>query len=118
MSDAFVGLLLAPWLVPITAPGLGDVTGQHAQLTSLAVDLTRIMMISPVLFAVSGMFMGILNSRHHFLAPAFAPIFYNIAIIVGALFSHDVKVLAFAVVIGALLHLVVQLPALRLVGMI
>jgi putative peptidoglycan lipid II flippase len=114
---ALLALLLAPLIVPITAPGLGDDTGQHAQLTSLAVDLTRIMMISPVLFAVSGMFMGILNSRHHFLAPAFAPMFYNAAIIVGALVSDDVKVLAFAVVIGALLHLLVQLPALRLVGM-
>jgi putative peptidoglycan lipid II flippase len=114
---AFVGLLLAPWLVPITAPGLGDETGQHAQLTSLAVDLTRIMLVSPVLFAVSGMFMGILNARHHFLAPALAPMFYNAAIIIAALVSDDVKVLAFAVVIGALLHLLVQLPALGLVGM-
>ena len=112
-----VGLLLAPLLVPLTAPGLGDETGQHAHLTSLAVDLTRIMMLSPLLFAVSGMFMGILNARHHFLAPAFAPMFYNAAIIVGALISHDVKVLAICVVLGALLHLVVQVPALRLVGM-
>ena len=46
------------------------------------------MMLSPVLFAVSGMFMGILNARHHFLAPAFAPMFYNAAIIVGALISQ------------------------------
>jgi putative peptidoglycan lipid II flippase len=114
---AIVGLLLAPLLVPLTAPGLGDETGQHAHLTSLAVDLTRIMMLSPVLFAVSGMFMGILNARHHFLAPAFAPMFYNAAIIVGALISRDVKILAICVVLGAVLHLVVQLPALRLVGM-
>ena len=95
---AVLGLLLAPLIVPLTAPGLGDDAGQHAQLTSLAVDLTRIMMISPVLFAVSGMFMGILNARHHFLAPAFAPMFYNAAIIVGALVSNDVKVLALCVV--------------------
>jgi len=114
---ALIALLLAPLIVPVTAPGLGDDTGQHAHLTALAVDLTRIMMISPVLFAVSGMFMGILNARHHFLAPAFAPMFYNAAIIVGALISDDVKVLAFAVVIGALLHLAVQVPALRLVRM-
>ncbi len=114
---AVLGLLLAPLLVPLTAPGLGEGTGQQAQLTSLAVDLTRIMMLSPVLFAVSGMFMGILNARHHFLAPAFAPMFYNAAIIVGALVSKDVKVLAVCVVLGAVLHLVVQLPALRLVGM-
>ena len=104
-------------LVPHHRPGLGDETGQHAQLTSLAVDLTRIMLISPVLFCVSGMFMGILNARHHFLAPALAPMFYNTAIIVAALFSDDVRVLAFAVVVGAALHLVVQVPALRIVGM-
>ena len=74
-------------------------------------------MISPVLFAVSGMFMGILNARHHFFAPAFAPMFYNAAIIVGALISDDVRVLAFCVVAGAMLHLLVQVPALRLVHM-
>ncbi len=114
---AVVGLLVAPLIVPATAPGLGDETGQHAELTGLAVDLTRVMMISPVLFAVSGMFMGILNARHHFLGPALAPIFYNLAIIVGALVSDSVRVLAFAVVAGAALHLLVQVPALRLVGM-
>jgi putative peptidoglycan lipid II flippase len=114
---AVLGLLFAPVLVPLTAPGLGDETGQSSELNALAVDLTRIMMISPILFAVSGMFMGILNARHHFLAPAIAPMFYNLAIIIGALISDDVKVLAFAVVIGALLHLLVQVPALRLVGM-
>ena len=117
LAVALIALLAAPILVPITAPGLGDETGQHEELTSLAVDLTRIMMLSPLLFAVSGMFMGILNARHHFWAPAIAPMFYNAAIIVGALVSDDVKVLAIAVVIGAALHLAIQLPALRLVGM-
>jgi putative peptidoglycan lipid II flippase len=114
---AVIGLLLAPIIVPLTAPGLGDETGQHDELISLSVDLTRIMMISPVLFAVSGMFMGILNARHHFLAPALAPMFYNASIIVAALISDDVRVLAFAVVVGALIHLAVQLPALGIVGM-
>jgi putative peptidoglycan lipid II flippase len=121
---AVIALLLAPVLVPLTAPGIGDETGQNAELTDLAVDLTRIMMLSPILFAISGMFMGILNARHHFLAPALAPMFYNAAIIVGALISDNVngadpvKVLAVSVVIGALLHLLVQIPALRLVGMV
>ena len=75
-------------LVPLSAPGLGEDTGQQAELHDLAVDLTRIMLLSPVLFAVSGMFMGILNARHHFLTPALAPMFYNAAIIVGALISR------------------------------
>ena len=103
--------------MPLTAPGLGDDFGDQERLTSLAVDLTRIMMISPVLFAISGMFSGILNARHHFLTVALAPMFYNAAIIVGALISDDVKVLAFAVVVGAALHMLVQVPGLVQVGM-
>jgi len=106
---AVLGLILAPWLVPAMAPGLDE--------RSLAVELTRIMMVSPILFAVSGMLMGILNARHHFLFPAIAPWFYNISIIVAALVTDDVHGLAVGVVVGALLHLAVQLPALRLVGM-
>ena len=74
-------------------------------------------MLSPILFAASGMFMGILNARHHFLFPAFAPVLYNLAIIVGALAFDSVQALSIAVVAGAGLHLAVQTPALALVGM-
>ena len=45
----------APWLVPWTAPGLGTDLGRHAELTDKAVSLTRLMLISPLLFAMSGM---------------------------------------------------------------
>ena len=114
---AIAGFIFAPLLVPLMAPGLGSDTGQQDELRSLVVDLTRLMMLSPILFAVSGMFMGILNARHHFLFPAIAPMLYNLAIIVGALVSDDVHTLAAAVVIGAGLHLVVQIPALAGVGM-
>ncbi len=114
---AALGALLAPWLVPALAPGLGDDLGRSGELTSLAVDLTRIMMLSPVLFAVSGMFMGILNARQHFLYPALAPMAYNLAIIVGALVSDDVRVLAWAVVAGAAAHLAIQVPALAEAGL-
>jgi len=114
---ALAGMVLAPVLVPIMAPGLGEDTGREAELRSLAVDLTRIMLLSPIFFSISGMFMGILNARRHFLYPAIAPMVYNLSIIVAALVSDDVRVLSVAVVVGALLHLVVQLPALRQVGM-
>ena len=114
---AVLGFLLAPVLVPLIAPGLGEATGQQEELRSLAVDLTRLMMLSPVLFAVSGAFVGILNARHHFLFPVIAPMVYNLSIIVGALFFDDVHALAVAVVIGAALHLAVQVPALLAVGL-
>ena len=64
------------------------------------------------------MFMGILNARRHFVTPALAPMFYNLSIIVAALMSNDVKVLAAAVVVGAALHLAVQLPDLKAAGMV
>jgi putative peptidoglycan lipid II flippase len=114
---ALAAFIAAPVIVPWMAPGLGEETGQAAEAQDLAVDLTRIMLVSPVLFAVSGMFMGILNARRHFLMPALAPMFYNFSIIVAALLSDDVRVLALGVVAGALLHLLVQLPDLRLAGM-
>ena len=114
---AVVAFVLTPKLVPLMAPGLGEGTGREAELNDLAVDLTRVMLISPVLFAVSGMFMGILNARRHFLTTALAPMLYNLAIIVAALVSSDVEALAVGVVAGSALHLAVQLPDLRLAGM-
>ena len=114
---ALIAYLLAPKLVPLLAPGLGEETGREAELKDLAVHLTRVMLISPVLFAVSGMFMGILNARRHFLMPALAPMFYNLSIIGAALVSKDVNALAVGVVVGAALHLAVQLPDLRYAGM-
>jgi putative peptidoglycan lipid II flippase len=117
IAFAIVAFILAPQIVPLLAPGLGEQTGQEEELQSLAIELTRIMLISPVLFAASGMFMGILNARRHFLTPALAPIFYNLSIIGAALVSQDVRVLAAGVVVGAALHLAVQLPDLRLAGM-
>jgi putative peptidoglycan lipid II flippase len=110
--------LLTPQLVPLLAPGLGEGTGRETELNDLAVDLTRLMLISPVLFAISGMFMGILNARRHFLTPALAPMFYNLSIIVAAAVSNDVEALAVGVVVGAALHLAIQLPDLRAAGMV
>jgi putative peptidoglycan lipid II flippase len=59
--------------------------------------------------------MGILNSFQHFLTPALAPVFYNLAIILSAwLLAPRLGVygLAIGVVAGALAHLLVQMPAL------
>ncbi len=114
---ALVGFLLAPLLVPLMAPGLGQDSGRQAELQALAVHLTRVMLISPIFFSVSGMFMGISNARHHFLFPALAPWTYNLSIIVAALVSHSVDGLAIGVVVGSFVHLAIQLPAVRLIGM-
>jgi putative peptidoglycan lipid II flippase len=117
---AALAFVLAPWLVPLLAPGLGEETGRQAELRALAVELTRFMLISPLLFGISGMVTGILNARQHFVAPALAPAIYNAGIIVGALAlagPFGVRGLAAGVVAGSAGHLLVQLPALRAVGM-
>lgn len=117
---AAVAFVLAPLIVPWLAPGLGEETGRQEELRALAVQLTRIMLVSPLLFGVSGMLTGILNARQHFAAPALAPMFYNASIILAALFLAEpmgVRGLALGVVLGAAAHLLVQLPALSAVGM-
>ncbi len=116
-----LAFVAAPWLVPLLAPGLGEATGREAELQAMAVDLTRLMLISPLFFGISGMVMGILNARQHFMAPAFAPVVYNLGIIFGALFlagPFGIHGLAWGVVLGSAGHLVVQLPALRSIGMV
>jgi putative peptidoglycan lipid II flippase len=110
-----IAFSLAPIIVPILAPGLGDDIGQRDELTDKAVSLTRLMLLSPFLFAVSGMVTGILNARQRFLLPALAPMLYNLAIIFGAVVLADrwgIEGLAAGVVIGAGLHLAIQVPGL------
>ena len=107
---AVLAALLAPWLVSaIIAPGF------DANRQALTADLMRVMLITPVIFGVSGVIMGILNAQQHFLLPALAPILYNLGIVLGAVIlapDMGVKGLAVGVVAGALGHLVVQIPAL------
>ena len=102
--------LLAPWLVrTIIAPGF-----EPAQ-QALTSDLMRLMLVTPVVFGVSGVVMGILNARQHFLLPALAPILYNLGIIAGAVGlapSMGVRGLAVGVVAGAFAHLFIQIPGL------
>ncbi len=110
-----VAFVFAPLLVPLLAPDLGKDIGQHDELTSKAVELTRIMLLSPLLFSVSGIVTGILNGRQRFLLSALSPMLYNLAIIFGALVLSDrwgINGLAVGVVAGAALHLLVQLPGL------
>jgi len=110
-----IAFLLAPVLVPVLAPGLGNEPGASGDLTAKAVELTRIMLLSPLFFAMSGIVTGILNGRQRFFLSALAPMLYNLAIIAGAVFlagPFGVEGLAIGVVVGSGLHLLVQVPGL------
>jgi putative peptidoglycan lipid II flippase len=105
-----VAVLLAPWLVrTLIAPGF------DAPRQALTSDLMRLMLVTPVVFGLSGVIMGVLNARQHFLLPALAPILYNLGIIAGAVIlapAMGVRGLAVGVVVGSLGHLLVQVPGL------
>ncbi len=82
---------------------------------ALTAELMRIMLVTVIIFGISGLFMGILNAHQHFLAPALAPSLYNIGLIIGALIFAPlwgVHGLAWGAVLGSLLHMLIQVPAL------
>jgi putative peptidoglycan lipid II flippase len=108
-SMAAIAGLFAPQLIA------GVVARQFgAEQVALTASLMRIMLISTVIFGVSGLLMGVLQSNDSFLAPALAPTLYQLGMIIGAtaLAGLGVYGLAWGVVFGALMHLLVQLPAL------
>jgi len=103
--------LFAPQIVRFFYP---DLAGADPDLLDMTVRLMRIMLTSSVIFGVSGVVMGALNARQHFLLPAVAPILYNLGIIAGAiLFAPDAIGLALGTVAGALAHLAIQIPGLH-----
>jgi putative peptidoglycan lipid II flippase len=111
LVGALVTAAIAPWLVARTlAPGYDAAT------EALTIDLLRWMLPSIVIFAVSGLLMGILNANDHFLLPALAPSLYNAGIAGGILLlrgRYGIYSAAIGTLAGALMHLIIQLPALR-----
>ena len=102
--------LIAPWLVEnVVAPGFDATTAENT------IDMMRILLLSTLIFAVSGIFSGILNSHQHFLLPALAPIMFDIGILFGVLFllpPLGVHGIAYGAVLGAALHFAIQVPGL------
>lgn len=82
-----------------------------ASQLELTATLLRILLISPVIFGVSGLFMGVLNTYQRFLLPALAPTMYWLGMILGLLFlvpSMGIYGLAWGAVLGSGFHFVVQ----------
>lgn len=110
---ALFGILFAPWLTGLIAPGF------VSEKREIVIMLTRVMLLSPIFLAVSAVFGGVLVSFKQFAAYSFAPVFYNIGIICGALFLVPLfgpLGLAWGVVLGSFLHMLVQYPSLYRTG--
>ncbi|MCL4257503.1 MAG: murein biosynthesis integral membrane protein MurJ [Anaerolineales bacterium] len=82
---------------------------------ALTVELLRIQLLTPVIFGLSGLLMGVLNANQRFFLPALAPSMLWLGIILSIFIfvpSMGIHGLAWGAVLGAVLHLGVQLPAL------
>ncbi|HUQ16890.1 MAG TPA: murein biosynthesis integral membrane protein MurJ [Candidatus Saccharimonadales bacterium] len=101
--------VLAPWIMPVLAPFADP------RQTATAIDLSRIMLLSPIFMGLSALFTGILNSYRQFLSGATAPLVYNFVIILFAIFASPflgITALAWGTVAGALMMWLVQVPEL------
>ncbi|MFZ5878400.1 MAG: murein biosynthesis integral membrane protein MurJ [Chloroflexota bacterium] len=109
---AVLAAFLAPQIVRyLLAPGFAA----DPSLFALTVSLLRIQLLSSVLFGLGGLVVGILNAHQVFFVPALTPAMYQLGIIFGALAlapTMGVYGLAWGVVIGAALYLLLQIPSL------
>lgn len=113
IAAALLCLIFAPQLIRLIAPGFSLQKQIEAAL------LTRIMLLSPILLGLSNAISGILRVFRRFFLTSLAPLLYNFGIILGILFFvplFGLRGLAWGVVLGAGLHLLIQLPLLFQLG--
>jgi putative peptidoglycan lipid II flippase len=111
-----LGIVASPLIIKIFAPGFSDIPGK----SELATGLLRLLFPYILMVGCASVVMGILNAHRHFLAPASAPIFFNLSALAGILllsrwFFPDQPVWGYSigVMAGGVFQLLIQLPALR-----
>ncbi|SNS27185.1 murein biosynthesis integral membrane protein MurJ [Pseudomonas segetis] len=114
-----LGVLAAPWIVWISAPGFADEPDRFA----LTTDLLRVTFPYILLISLSSLAGAVLNTWNRFSVPAFVPTLLNLSMIVFALFltpyfDPPIMALGWAVLVGGVLQLLYQLPHLKKVGML
>jgi len=127
LATAGIAVLIALFAQPlvsfIVAPGF------PAEQQQLTVELLQLDLVAILIFSISGLVMAGLQANQHFLLPAMAPGMYNIGQIFGVLilapaagltiggiqlpaFGMGIRGLVYGVILGALLHLAIQIPGL------
>jgi putative peptidoglycan lipid II flippase len=105
---AGVAFIFAPMLVSSVAPGLAQGAGSESLIL-----LTRILLLQPIFLGFSNIFANLTQLRHRFLLYSVSPLLYNLGIIFGIVFlypTYGLPGLGWGVVLGALLHALVQAP--------
>ncbi|HEY1037223.1 MAG TPA: lipid II flippase MurJ [Candidatus Paceibacterota bacterium] len=105
-----------PWIVKVFFSGLGDA----AALSELTV-LARILLLQPICLGISNLLGAVTQIGKRFFIYALSPIFYNLSIIFGlvALYpSFGIRGVMYGVVIGGLLHFLIQVPYIAKEGLL
>jgi putative peptidoglycan lipid II flippase len=108
-----IGIVCAPYIARLVGSGF------DASTLELTTRFTRIIFISPVFLGISMVLGGILQSLRHFLTYSLAPILYNVGILLGTTVLYPligITGIAWGVVLGALLHTLVQWYGARSAG--
>ena len=102
-----------PLLMPYFTPGFSS------EEQGLAINLSRILLLSPLLLGLSNLASSVVQSFRRFYVYALSPLFYNLGIIIGILFlmpRFGLYGIVWGVILGAFLHLVIQLPTVFSLG--
>ena len=108
ITVSVIAFIFAPWLMKLFFPGLVD-TAQFADL----ILLTRVLLLQPIFLGISNLFASITQIHRKFVLYALSPVLYNVGIIIGIVFfypSFGFMGLGLGVVLGAVLHLAIQIP--------
>ncbi len=129
LVTAILAVVVALLAGPLVRGKLGIAPGFTADQQALAIQLMRMNLISTLIFSLSGLVMASLQANQHFLLPALAPILYDVGQIFGAVvlapdeglqigafrlpaFGLGINGLVYGVILGAFLHLLIQIPGL------
>ncbi|MDX8405076.1 MAG: murein biosynthesis integral membrane protein MurJ [Mariprofundus sp.] len=112
-----LGILCMPWLLYLFAPGFAD----EPERWQMSLELARWMFPYLALISLTAMSWAVLNTYRHFAVPAATPTLLNVAIIFAALvlaprFDNPALALAIGIVLGGVLQLAIQFPALKRIG--
>jgi putative peptidoglycan lipid II flippase len=110
-----IAVVIAIFAQPIVDANLGIAPGFGQEQRTLLAELMRLNLIGTVIFSISGLVMASLQANQHFVFPAIAPIMYNVGQIFGAIFLvpiFGIYGLVYGVIIGATMHLLIQVPML------
>ncbi|MCL4274977.1 MAG: murein biosynthesis integral membrane protein MurJ [Anaerolineales bacterium] len=115
IATGVAALIIAIFAQQIVDAEIGIAPGFGVEQRTLLAELMRLNLIGTLIFSISGLVMASLQANQHFVMPAIAPSMYNIGQIFGAIFlvpHFGIYGLVYGVIIGAAMHLLVQVPML------